>query len=164
MGLFCCLMQMNDLEIELMQIVNDLVLKKDIRVLNTKITGWKNARKAEVIIEKISGVTLDDCALVSNIIDDVIKHNKSFVGLKDMSIEVSSPGINRGLYSIDDFKLFIGEKVIVKLKKSFDGLKNIKGVIVDVNTSDIILKTNKIEITVPYSQIQKANLNREIKV
>ena len=125
MGLFCCLIQMNDLEIELMRIVNDLVLKNDIKVLNTKITGWKNARKAEVIIQKISGVTLDDCALVSNIIDDVIKHNKSFVCLKDMSIEVSSPGINRGLYSIDDFKLFIGEKVIVKLKKSLDGLKNI---------------------------------------
>ncbi len=164
MGLFCCLMQMNDLEIELMQIVNDLVLKKDISVLNTKITGWKNAKKAEIIIGKISGVTLDDCALVSNIIDDVIKHNKSFVDLKDMSIEVSSPGINRELYSIDDFKLYIGEKVIIKLKKSLHGFKNIKGVIVDVNTSDIILKTNKTEITVSYSQIQKANLNREIKV
>ena len=81
-----------------------------------------------------------------------------------MSIEVSSPGINRELYSLDDFKLYIGEKVIIKLKKSLHGFKNIKGVIVDVNTSDIILKTNKTEITVSYSQIQKANLNREIKV
>ena len=82
MGLFCCLIQMNDLEIELMQIVNDLVLKKGISVLNVKIAGLKNARKAEVIIEKINGVTLDDCALVSNIIDDVIKHNKFFLDLK----------------------------------------------------------------------------------
>ena len=164
MGLFCCLIQMNDLEIELMQIVNDLVLKKGISVLNVKIAGWKNARKAEVIIEKINGVTLDDCAFVSNIIDDVIKHNKFFLDLKDISIEVSSPGINRELYSIDDFKLYIGERVIVKLKKSFDGLKNIKGVIVDVKTLDITFKTNKSEITIPYSHIKKANLNREIKV
>ena len=42
MGLFCCLEQMNDLEIELMQTVNDLVLKKDINVINVKISGWKN--------------------------------------------------------------------------------------------------------------------------
>ena len=164
MGLFCCLVQMNDLEIELMQTVNDLVLKKDINVINVKISGWKNAKKAEIIIEKTNGVTLDDCALVSNIIDDVVKHNKSFLSIKGMSMEVSSPGINRELYSLDDFKQFIGEKVIVKLKKSINGSKNIKGTIVDVSTSDIKFQTDKIEINIPYSQIQKANLNKEIKV
>ena len=164
MGLFCCLLQMNDLEIELMQIVNDLVLNKNISVLNARITGWKNSRKGEIIIEKSSGVTLDDCALVSNIVDNVISHNKIFEDLKDMSIEVSSPGINRELYSLDDFKKFIGERVIVKLKRSIDGMKNIKGIIIDVSDSEILFKTNKIEITVPYSEVQKANLNREIKV
>ena len=155
---------MNDLEFELMQIVNELVLKKDIRVLNVKIAGWKNARKAEIIIEKTSGVTLDDCALVSNILDDVVKHNKSFIDFKDMSIEVSSPGINRELFSLEDYRQYIGEKVIVKLKKTLNGSKNIKGTIVDVSTSDIIFQTNKIKITISYDQIQKANLNREIKV
>ena len=164
MGLFCCLMQMNNIEIELMQIVNDLVLKKNINVLNTKITGWKNTRKAEIIIEKNSGITLDDCAFVSNIIDDILKNNKSFVDLKNMSIEVSSPGINRELYTIDDFSQYIGEKVIVKLKKTLNGIKSIRGIILDVDKSDIIFKMNKMEITVPYSEIQKANLNREIKV
>ena len=81
-----------------------------------------------------------------------------------MSIEVSSPGINRELYSLDDFKKFIGERVIVRLKRSIDGVKNIKGIIIDVGASEILFKTNKIEITVPYSEVQKANLNREIKV
>tara|TARA_B100001029_G_C14767709_1_gene289496 strand:- start:36 stop:503 length:468 start_codon:yes stop_codon:yes gene_type:complete len=155
---------MNDLEIELMQIVNGLVLRKDISVLNVKITGWKNTKKVEIIIQKNIGVTLDDCAFVSNIVDDVVKHNKSFMDLRDTSIEVSSPGINRELYSLDDFKLYIGERVIVKLKKSFGGLKNIKGIIIDVSVSNIIFKTNKGEVAIPYNIIQKANLNREIKV
>ena len=155
---------MNDLEIELMQIVNNLVFNKNISILNAKITGWKNTNKAEIIIEKSTGVTLDDCAFVSNIIDDVVKNNKSFVSLRGMSIEVSSPGINRELYSIDDFKLYIGEKVIVKLKKSSNGVKKIRGIIIDVSASNIVFKTNKDEIIVPYDQIQKANLNREIKV
>ena len=52
----------------------------------------------------------------------------------------------------------------MKLKKSINGLKNIKGTIVDVSTSDIKFQTDKIEINIPYSQIQKANLNKEIKV
>ncbi len=164
MGLFCCLIQMNDLEIELMQIVNGIVLRKDISVLNIKITGWKNTKKVEIIIQKSIGVTLDDCAFVSNIVDDVVKHNKSFVDLRDTSIEVSSPGINRELYSLDDFKLYMGEKVVVKLKKSFDGVKNIRGIIADVSASNVIFKTNKGEVAIPYDIIQKANLNREIKV
>ena len=155
---------MNDLEIELMQIVNGIVLRKDIGVLNVKITGWKNTKKVEIIIQKSIGVTLDDCAFVSNIVDDVVKHNKSFMDLRDTSIEVSSPGINRELYSLDDFKLYIGERVIVKLKKSFGGLKNIKGIIIDVSVSNIIFKTNKGEVAIPYNIIRKANLNREIKV
>ena len=164
MGLFCCLIHMNDLETELMQIVNDLVLNKNISVLNVKIAGWKNSRKAEIIIEKSSGVTLDDCAFISNIVDNVVKHDKSFADIKDMAIEVSSPGINRELYSLNDFKMYIGERVIVKLNKSIDGVKSIKGIILDVSTSDVLFKMNKTKIAVPYSEIKKAHLNREIKV
>ena len=52
----------------------------------------------------------------------------------------------------------------MKKRVVHDGLKNIKGVIVDVKTLDITFKTNKSEITIPYSHIKKANLNREIKV
>ena len=86
-------------------------------------------------------------------VTEKLKPTQSKSGISSLKFERAS-----------DFKKFIGERVIVKLKRSIDGVKYIKGIIIDVGASEILFKTNKIEITVPYSEVQKANLNREIKV
>ena len=155
---------MNEIETELMETINDLVLKEDIQILNIEIIGSKNANRAEIVIDSQKGITIDDCANVSNIIRDVIRFDDKFSDISEMSIEVSSPGINRRLYILKDYENFIGEKILVKLKRAVNGKRTIKGRILKVEESSIELEVHGEVISILFENIKKANLQREIKV
>lgn len=155
---------MNEIETELMETINDLVLKEDIQILNIEIIGSRNANRAEIVIDSQKGITIDDCANVSNIIRDVIRFDDKFSDISEMSIEVSSPGINRRLYILKDYENFIGEKILVKLKRAVDGKRTIKGRISKVEESLIELEVHGEVISILFENIKKANLQREIKV
>tara|TARA_B100000927_G_scaffold191347_1_gene154310 strand:+ start:330 stop:797 length:468 start_codon:yes stop_codon:yes gene_type:complete len=155
---------MNEIETELMETINDLVLKEDIQILNIEIIGSRNANRAEIVIDSQKGITIDDCANVSNIIRDVIRFDDKFSDISEMSIEVSSPGINRRLYTLKDYENFIGEKILVKLKRAVNGKRTIKGRISKVEESLIELEVHGEVISILFENIKKANLQREIKV
>jgi len=155
---------MNEIETELMETINDLVLKEDIQILNIEIIGSRNANRAEIVIDSQKGITIDDCANVSNIIRDVIRFDDKFSDISEMSIEVSSPGINRRLYILKDYENFIGEKILVKLKRAVNGKRTIKGRISKVEGSLIELEVHGEVISIIFENIKKANLQREIKV
>tara|TARA_Y100001970_G_scaffold279637_1_gene387328 strand:+ start:628 stop:1095 length:468 start_codon:yes stop_codon:yes gene_type:complete len=155
---------MNEIETELMETINDLVLKEDIQILNIEIIGSRNANRAEIVIDSQKGITIDDCANVSNIIRDVIRFDDKFLDISKMSIEVSSPGINRRLYTLKDYENFIGEKILVKLKRAVNGKRTIKGRISKVEESLIELEVHGEVISILFENIKKANLQREIKV
>ena len=147
-----------------METINDLVLKEDIQILNIEIIGSRNANRAEIVIDSQKGITIDDCANVSNIIRDVIRFDDKFSDISEMSIEVSSPGINRRLYILKDYENFIGEKILVKLKRAVNGKRTIKGRISKVEGSLIELEVHGEVISIIFENIKKANLQREIKV
>jgi len=155
---------MNEIETELMETINDLVLKEDIQILNIEIIGSRNANRAEIVIDSQKGITIDDCANVSNIIRDVIRFDDKFSDISEMSLEVSSPGINRRLYILKDYENFIGEKILVKLKRAVNGKRTIKGRISKVEESLIELEVHGEVISILFENIKKANLQREIKV
>ncbi|MBK46354.1 MAG: hypothetical protein CMD82_00535 [Gammaproteobacteria bacterium] len=155
---------MNEIETELMETINDLVLKEDIEILNIEIIGSRNANRAEIVIDSQKGITIDDCANVSNIIRDVIRFDDKFSDISEMSIEVSSPGINRRLYNLKDYENFIGEKTLIKLKRAVNGKRTIKGRISKVEESLIELEVHGEVISILFENIKKANLQREIKV
>ena len=155
---------MNEIETELMETINDLVLKEDIQILNIEIIGSRNANRAEIVIDSQKGITIDDCANVSNIIRDVIRFDDKFSDISEMSIEVSSPGINRRLYILKDYENFKGEKILVKLKRAVNGKRTIKGRISKVEESLIELEVHGEVISILFENIKKANLQREIKV
>jgi ribosome maturation factor RimP len=53
-------------------------------------------------------------------------------------LEVSSPGLERELYSQDDFKKFAGNLAKVKTSQTIDGQKNFRGRIVAVEGEEIV--------------------------
>ena len=92
---------MNDIEESLFQALNEIVEKKDMRVVNINISGVAKSPSIQIIIDSIQGVSLDDCSFVSKLTNDIIKVNGYYSD--DYNLEVSSPGVNRQLFSLDDF-------------------------------------------------------------
>ena len=155
---------MNELEKKLMSTINNLVLKKDFFVLNLRLRQSKSTPNISVIVDSSKTVSVDDCAYVSNVINDVLKVDEKFSDYKDFALEVSSPGINRELFTLSDYKKYVGEKVQIKLKKSLNGVKNIKAKLIGVDNGFIEVSSRNETYTLEFDNIKKANLNIDIKV
>ena len=151
---------MNDIEEKLMNRLNNL-LDNDIEAINVKIFGARNQKFVEIMIESSQGVTINTCADVTKIAQNIIKLDR-LINI-DYSIEVSSPGINRPLLNIRDFIKYQGEKAFIELKRSINNQKRFTGEYKVINKKITFPnQDNTIEISI--DDIKKANLIREIKV
>jgi len=115
--------------------------------------GWV----LRVFIESETGVTLEHCSLVSRElgryldVEDLIDHA--------YSLEVSSPGLERPLRSIDDFRRYCGKKARVKVHNAIDSEKVFEGVIEEVVDDLIHLKLeDDRSIQISFEMINKARL------
>ena len=77
-------------------------------------------------------------------------------------LEVSSPGVNRTLYTEEHFKKVIGSEVLIKLIGSINGMKNIKGILKCVDINEVVVENNGEEVQIPKEKIKTANLEGEI--
>ena len=107
-------------------------------------------------IDKAGGVTIDDCAYVSNELGDLIDV-KDIIN-HEYILEVSSPGLNRPLKREKDFLRVIGEKVKVRTIKPIDGCRNFTGRIRDFHDNTIYLETENGIIDLQLSEVDKSNL------
>jgi ribosome maturation factor RimP len=69
-----------------------------------------------VFIDKDEGIAVDDCAIVSRALSDILDE-KDFIE-DSYILEVSSPGLGRQLKKDKDFTRSIGEEVEIKLYRN----------------------------------------------
>ena len=112
-----------------------------------------------IYIEKDGGITLSDCEALSRRVSDLMDEKDP---IKDpYFLEVSSPGLNRTLFTAEHYKRFIGREVMVKFTKSVDGKKNIKGILKEVNEDSIVVEADQL-INIPKDKIKSVNIEGEI--
>ncbi len=100
-----------------------------------------------IYIYKESGVTLDDCTEVSREIDAILNLDTLFDD--KYMLEVSSPGIDRKLKTLDDYRRNLGKMMEIKLYKAKDGIKTFYGFLDSYDDTHIYIKEeeNIIEFT-----------------
>ena len=109
-----------------------------------------------IYIDKEGGVTLDDCALVSGELGDLIDI-KNIIE-HEYVLEVSSPGLNRPLKKEADFIRVIGKKIKVKTKIPVNGRRNFAGRLNDFKEQKLFIESEGGLVTVSWPDIEKANL------
>ena len=114
-----------------------------------------------IYIDKEDGrISLNDCEAVSRQVSDILDVEDP---IKDpYYLEVSSPGVNRTLYTEEHFKKVIGSEVLIKLTGSINGMKNIKGILKCVDINEVVVENNGEEVQIPKEKIKTANLEGEI--
>lgn len=92
---------------------------------------------------------------------------------KEITLEVSSPGIYRQLREKDHFKQSVGQKVSAVLSKNLTGddyigmpksitaEKKLKGELIEMADEAIYLKIDKYKVMVPFNNIKRANLEAD---
>lgn|SRR5690606_18435017 len=148
------------------QRIRDIAIKaandNGVEFVHLEIAGTKRNQIVRVFADKEGGITIDDCSNVSRSIEEVMDADDFMPG--SYVLEVSSPGLDRELYSLEDFVKFSGKLAKIKLKADFDGPKSLNGRIVGVEETEIAFDDRSAgKVVFPYSAVAKANLKVDIE-
>lgn len=113
-----------------------------------------------VYIDTEEGITLDDCQRVSHQLSGVLDVEDVIKG--QYQLEVSSPGLDRPLFTAEHFDRFKGHRAKLKLAVPHHGQRKFRGTLNGVEDDQVKLDIDGEEVLLPLSVIDKANLIPEI--
>ena len=73
-------------------------------------------------------------------------------------LEVSSPGMDRPLFRLEQYQQSVGEVLEVRLRMPFDGRRKFKGVLTGIEDTDIVLLVDDHEYLLPVELVDKAHI------
>lgn len=109
-----------------------------------------------VYIDQPNGISLSDCQRVSYQVSGILDVQEPIQ--EHYTLEVSSPGLDRPLFTLDHFRRFIGHKVKVRLSQPKEGRRHFTGLLQTVKDRNVIVVADKTEYNLPYDKIDKAHL------
>jgi ribosome maturation factor RimP len=109
-----------------------------------------------VYIDQPDGVLVEDCEKVSRQISGVLDVEDPIAS--EYTLEVSSPGMDRPLFTLEQFAKHVGEQVKIKLRSPFDGRRNFQGLLRCVEEQDVVVLVDDHEYLLPIDLIDKANI------
>jgi len=155
-------MEGSSVEERVREITERVVAEQGLELVHAEVGASGRAAVVRVFIDKPGGVTHEDCAAVS-------LHLGTVLDVEDFihsayTLEVSSPGLERGLYKRADYERFTGQMAKMKSREAVNGQRNFRGRILGVEGDDVLFddKTSG-EVRVPLASIVKANLEIDVE-
>ncbi len=138
-------------------IIQEVVESSGYRLWGLEWTTESGSRTLRVYMEGESGVTIDACATVSRLLGPRLDVEDVISGA--YRLEVSSPGLERPLFTQEQFRQYVGSKVRVRLEKPLEkGIRRLTGELSISETGELIITTELGPVTVPFENVKKANL------
>ena len=109
-----------------------------------------------VYIDHAKGIGVEQCADVSRQVAAVMDVEDPITG--EYTLEVSSPGLDRPLFTLQQYQASIGEKLSLKLRLAFDGRRRFTGLLSGIEGDDVLLQIDDEEYLLPFDSIEKANI------
>lgn len=110
-----------------------------------------------IYIDNEQGITLTDCSKVSHQVSAMLDVDDPIQG--EYHLEVSSPGLDRPLFEIAQYKKFIGSRIKVRMCNPLNNQRNFVGILQQIDDmNDIHLLTGTEEVILPFSGIEKARV------
>jgi len=143
------------------ELAERVAIDHGLELVHTEVAGPENKPIVRIFIDKPNGVTHEDCSAVST-------HLGTILDVEDFihasyTLEVSSPGLERGLYKRADFERFAGSQAKMKTRQPIDGQRNFRGRLLGVDGNDVLFedRTNG-QVRVPLEIITKANIEVDV--
>jgi len=155
-------MEPNSVASKLKGLAEKSAAEHGVELVHLELAGTKRNQVVRIFIDKPGGVTVEDCSNVSRSVEAVMDGDDFMPG--PYVLEVSSPGLDRELYSLADFRKFVGSKAKAKVNHTDGKAKTYNGRIVAVDDDEITFEDrSEGEVKFPYSAVAKANLKFDIQ-
>lgn len=145
---------------KILKLVDPVVTGLGYEFVGAELLGSPKEGLLRVFIDSEKGVDIDDCAVVSRQLGGVLDVEDPIAG--NYQLEVSSPGLDRPLFTLLQFSRFVGQKVSVKLNFPLLGRRNFKGILSGIDENKVIVEVDGELYEIPFQMIMKANLMPDI--
>jgi ribosome maturation factor RimP len=144
------------------QIAERVCIDHGLELVHAEIAGPEGKPILRVFIDKPDGVTHEDCSEVSLHIGTILDV-EDFIH-SPYTLEVSSPGLERGLYKRADYERFAGSMAKLRANRAINGQRNFRGRILGLEGDDVVFedKTSG-RVLVPLAAVAKANLEIDVE-
>lgn len=121
-----------------------------------QVTGGRRGL-VRLYIDQPAGVTVDDCERVSRQVSAVLDVEDPIAG--GYVLEVSSPGLDRPLYTPAHFARFAGRRARLKLRSPLAGdQRNVTCTLLGADDDNVRVEVEGVEHRIPLVQIARARL------
>jgi ribosome maturation factor RimP len=119
-----------------------------------------NENFLRIYIDSPKGISLEDCEKVSRPVSDMLDVKDPIPD--SYYLEVSSPGINRYLYTDKHLEKYQGRLILIKLSSSIEGKKAFAGTLINHTEDEVIMKVDEQEMHIPRKKVKSINLEGEL--
>lgn len=105
---------------------------------------------------KEGSITLDDCTKVSRQVSGVLDVEDPIT--EEYTLEVSSPGVDRPLFTLEQYQQWAGAEVNIRLRVPFEGRRKYRGLVKGVEDQDVVVVVDDHELLFPIESIDKAQV------
>lgn len=113
-------------------------------------------KKLVLYIDRPDGIQIEDCESVSREVAALLDVEDPISG--HYNLEVSSPGLDRPLFTLDQFERFSGEEVQLTAFAAVEGRRKFKGRILGAADGSVRLDQDGQEVLLEFGNIAKARL------
>ncbi|HSN58163.1 MAG TPA: ribosome maturation factor RimP [Clostridiaceae bacterium] len=142
---------------KLMETIEPIVAALNYELYHLEYVKEAGEYYLRIYIDSENGISFEDCEKISRRISEALDLDDPIE--EAYYLEVSSPGIERGLYTDKHLEKFIGSDVNVKLNKLMEGKKALTGKLVRFDAESITFETEGAEVSIPRDIIKSLNIS-----
>ncbi|WP_263081956.1 ribosome maturation factor RimP [Endozoicomonas sp. Mp262] len=136
--------------------IEPIVASLEYRLWGIEFLSQGRHSLLRIYIDSDGGITLDDCEKVSRQVSSVFDVEDPIT--EEYTLEVSSPGMDRPLFRLEQYQAWAGSEVSIRLRVPFEGRRKYKGVIKGVEDHDVVIVADGHELLLPIESIEKAQV------
>lgn len=141
---------------ELKDLISPVVESMGFIFWGLEFLGQGKHSRLRLFIDHEDGINVDQCAEVSRQVSSILDVEDPIT--QEYLLEVSSPGMDRPLFELEQFNAYQGYVIQVRLHSPFEGKRKYKGLIKGVEENDVVIEADGYEILLPIEIIDKANV------
>jgi ribosome maturation factor RimP len=144
------------------ELAERVAIDHGLELVHAEVAGPENKPIVRVFIDKPQGVTHEDCSEVST-------HLGTILDVEDFihasyTLEVSSPGLERGLYKRADYERFAGSNAKMKTRQPIAGQRNFRGRLLGVEGDEVVFDDRTSgSVRIPLEIIKQANIEVDVE-
>lgn len=147
-------------EQQLLEALEPRAAAEGIELVTLEIVGSRKAPTIRVYIDTKNGVSFDELSSTQAWMGEIMDEIDPFPGA--YTLEVSSPGIDRPLRTIEHFERFAGEDCVVKTKSPVNGRSSFSGTLAGIAGNSVVVEADGNTYEIPFDFIKKANVKGKI--